>query len=128
MVRLGQVQHVHDAQELGEGIRQEIGVDRLPALVRNLVPVPADGLVEALVEQGEPADQGHGGGDQQGNADLLAVPLQVQRQHLALERVMDGLVAPFDLVPFQVDEHVGQAGGRAHDHEHQAAKDPQCRE
>ena len=74
MVRLGQVQHVHDAQDLREGIRQEIGVDRLPALVRDLIPVSADGLIEALVEQGEPADQGHGGGDQQGDADLLTVP------------------------------------------------------
>ena len=36
VVRLGQVQHVHDAQEVREGIRQEIGVDRLPALVRDL--------------------------------------------------------------------------------------------
>ena len=30
VVRLGQVQHVHDAQEFREGVRQEIGVDRLP--------------------------------------------------------------------------------------------------
>ena len=127
MVRLDQIQHVHDAQDLREGIRQEIGVDRLPALVGDGVPAPADGLVEALVEQGEPADQGHGGGNQQGDADLLAVPLQVRRQHLALERVMDRLVTPLDLVPLQVDEHVRQAGDDPHEQRGQAAKDPRGR-
>ena len=64
---------------------------------------------------------------QQGDANLLAVPLQVQRQHLALERVMDGLVTSFDLIPFQVDEHVGQAGDDSHEQRGQAAKDPRNR-
>ena len=128
MVRPGQVQHVHDAQDFREGIRQEIGIDRFPALVRDLVPVSADGLIEALVEQGKPTDQGHGGGYQQGNADLLSVPLQIQRQHLALERVVDGLVTPFNLISFQVDEHVGQAGDGPHEQGGQAEQDPQGRQ
>ena len=37
---------------------------------------------------------------------------------------MDGLVAPFDLVPFQVDEHVGQAGDGPHEQRGQAAQRP----
>ena len=127
MVRLDQVQHVHDAQDFREGIRQEIDVDGLPSLVRDLVPVSADGLIQALVEQGEPADQGDGGGYQQRDADLLTVSLQVHRQYLALQRVMDRLVAPFDLIPLQVDEHVRQAGDHPHEQRGQAEEDPQTR-
>ena len=50
------------------------------------------------------------------------------RQLLALQRVMDGLVAALDLVPLQVDEHVGQAGDRSHEQRGQAANDPQARQ
>ena len=64
---------------------------------------------------------------EQGDADLPAVPLQVHRQDLALQRVMDGLVAPLDLVPLQVDEHVRQAGDDPHEQRGQAAKDPRGR-
>ena len=41
---------------------------------------------------------------------------------------MDGLVTPLDLVPFQVDEHVGQAGDGSHEQRRQAANDPQARQ
>ena len=59
--------------------------------------------------------------------DLPAVPLQVRRQDLALQRVMDRLVAPFHLVPLEVDEHVRQAGDDPHEQRGQAAKDPRGR-
>ena len=41
MVRFGQVQHIDQAQNLREGICQEIDVDRLPVLVGDLIPVYA---------------------------------------------------------------------------------------
>ena len=45
----------------------------------------------------------------QGDADLLAVAHQVERQSLSLQRIMDGHVTAFDLIPFQVNKHVSQA-------------------
>ena len=95
--------------------------------VGNLIPASPDRLVEALVQQGEPADQSNGGASQVGETEMPAVQFQVQCQRLALERVMDSLVTPLDLIPFQVDEHVSQAGGDSHEHWGQAEKDPQSR-
>ena len=63
-----------------------------------------------------------------GMRTCLPYRARCHRQHLALQRVMDGLVTPFDLVPFQVDEHVGQAGDGPHEQRGQAANDPQGRQ
>ena len=49
------------------------------------------------------------GDNQQRDTDLRAITHHVDRQSLSLQRIMDGLVTAFDLIPFQVDEHVGQA-------------------
>ena len=111
VVGVGQVQHVHDAQEVDQGVGQEVGVGRRRP--PHGVPVRPT-AVEPLVEQGEPADRPDGGGGEQGDADLVAVPDQVDGQPLPLQRVVDGLVPALDLVPLQVDEHVRQAGGHAH--------------
>jgi hypothetical protein len=125
VVRLGQVQHGQDAEQIHEGIRQEIGIDRASRPGLRVKPVPADRFVQALVEQGEAADQADRGGDQQREAHLPAVPRQVDRQRLAQERVMDRLVAALDLVPLQVDEHVGEASHCPHEQRGQTTNDPQ---
>ena len=83
-VRLSQIKDVHDAQQADKGIREEISVDRPPLPLLHLKPVLADGFVEALVEQGKAGDHADGGGDQQGNADLLAVLRHMGRQRLPL--------------------------------------------
>ena len=41
---------------------------------------------------------------------------------------MDSLVTPFDLIPFQVDEHVSQTGDGPHDQGGQAEPDLQGRQ
>ena len=48
---------VHDAQEVDQGIGQKIDVDRAPLLFRHRIPLPPDGFVESLVEQGKAADR-----------------------------------------------------------------------
>ena len=53
------------------------------ALVGDRIPVLADRLIEALVKESKSADQGDGSDDQEGDADLLAVPLEISRQYLA---------------------------------------------
>ena len=66
MVRLEQVKHVHDAQGLRESVGQEVDINGLPPRVRDLIPVSPDGLIEALVQQGKPADQSNRGASQKG--------------------------------------------------------------
>ena len=61
------------------------------------------------------------------DADLLAVPRQVDRQRLAQERVMNRLVAALDLVPLQVDEHVSETRRGTHEQWNQTTKDFQDR-
>ena len=62
-------------------------------------------------------------GGQEGDADPVAVPDQVDGQCLPLERVVDGLVAALDLVPLEVDEHVRQAGADPHEQRRRCAQD-----
>ena len=128
VVRFRQVQNVHDAQQIRECVGQEVRIGRLSSLARYPIPAAADRLIEALIEHGEPGDHRTGGGDQQRDADLMTVPRQVPRQQLALQRVIDGLVTPLDLAPFQVDEHVGQAGDGSHEKRRQPADGPQARQ
>ena len=59
---------------------------------------------------------------------MLAVPLEIPRQHLTFQRIMDSLVAPLDFISFEVDAHVGQASHGTHAQCREAANHPQSRQ
>ena len=122
-----EVQHIDYAQEIDQGINQEIDVGRSCLLVPNRIPIAADGLVETLVEQGEAANHPHSRGHEQGHANLLTVANEVQRQLLPLERIVEGLVAALHFIPFQINEHVSEASRYAHEHRDQGADHRQPR-
>lgn len=113
VARIGHVEDVHQAEQVNDGVGEEVDEAR-PAVGVHLVPRAADAFVEPLVQQHKPADHGGGGGDQQRHADAVAVPRHVGGEVLSLRRVVNGLPAAFDLVPFHVNEHVGETRRDAH--------------
>ena len=122
-----QVEHVDDAEKMDHRIDEEVDEEELGAMVGDPVPARADRFVKSEIEHREATDRRHGRRGQERHADLLAVPREMDGEFLPLERIVDGLVAAFDFVAFEVDEHVGEARDRPHEERDRAAHDPQGR-